>query len=483
MKSLTLIIVLSYLLNLPVSYAEQISDVDSKTVEYSQAELEQMLAPIALYPDSVLTHILIAATYPLEVIEAERWVSKNSNSSNTELMDKGEEMEWDPSVVALLPFAGILTKMSTELTWTRQLGDAFLSNEEQVLASIQSLRQKADNAGSLAQMENVDVARDDNNIAITPADPQIVYVPYYDARVVYGPWYWSGYPPVYWAHYPSYYSPHYAAYPAPFYWHTAVHISVGWFFGGFHWGNHHVVVNHHPHSYYYRHYNNHHHGHNSHYSGGKKHYSSGKQHSSKQSSTGYQRWQHQPSHRKSISYKNDRVAKQYSSNKPSKNQAYVTRKQDRKLLALNAYKGSQNGRNNKALKTNKVTSTRHKQIKQQLDKSNVRKNQYKKSSNAVANNSSKAISKNFSAKPNRASINKSYDNKSNRQINNSSSQKSKQVASKSPYTATKSTNKQSSKQYKPKASKPNYSSAKQHFRPSKATSHKSSRKSSSRPKH
>ena len=174
MKYLTLVFAITYLLSLPVSYAETTPDSSPETIEYSQAELEQMLAPIALYPDSVLTHILIAATYPLEVIEAERWVANNPDLSNDKLMDKGEQMEWDPSVVALLPFANILTKMSDELTWTRQLGDAFLANEEQVLASIQSLRQKADNAGTLAQMENVDVAREDNNIAITPVDPQIV---------------------------------------------------------------------------------------------------------------------------------------------------------------------------------------------------------------------------------------------------------------------------------------------------------------------
>lgn len=502
MKYITLVFALTYLLNVPVSYAESVSPGSPEAIEYSQAELEQMLAPIALYPDSVLTHILIAATYPLEVIEAERWVSNNPDLSNDKLMDKGEEMEWDPSVVALLPFANILTKMSDELTWTRQLGDAFLSSEEQVLASIQSLRQKADDAGTLAQMENVDVAREDNNIAITAADPQIVYVPYYDARAVYGPWYWHSYPPVYWAHYPSYYSPHYyTAYPAPFYWHTAVHISVGWFFGGFHWGNHHVVVNHHPHSYYYRHYNNHHHGHSSHYSGGKKHYSSGKPHTAKQSSKGYQRWQHQPSHRKSIAYKSDRVAKHYKSIKPSVRQANKSRKQDRKMLALNKYNGSQNTSSNKSYKVkkpNKITSSQHQKVKQQLSKTNVRSKTYKSNNTVAATNSNnrKSSANNQGrerTKPSKsgkvkANTKKVYKEQSRKSSFNSSSKQNRQVANNSAYKTPKSNYKQSTKPYKQKASKPSnrapsYNSSKQRSRPSKSSSNKSSRQSSSRPKH
>lgn len=494
MKSLTLVFALTYLLNLPISFAESTSPSGADTVEYSQAELEQMLAPIALYPDSVLTHILIAATYPLEVIEAERWVSNNSDLSHDKLMDKGEQMEWDPSVVALLPFANILTKMSEELAWTRQLGDAFLSNEKQVLASIQSLRQKADNAGTLAQMENVEVDREDNNIAITPANPQVVYVPYYDARAVYGPWYWHSYPPVYWAHYPSYYSPHYyAAYPAPFYWHSAVHISVGWFFGGFHWGNHHVVVHHHPHSYYYRHHNNHHHGHNSHYSGGKKHYSSGKPHTLKQSSKGYQRWQHQPSHRKSIAYKSDRVAKQYKSSKPSVSQVNKSRTQDRKMLALNQYKGSQNTSSNKtykAQKTDKTFSTRHTKVKQQLGKTSVRNKQYKSNKNVGANNSnrkSSVTSKNRANSSNASSL-KANNSQSKTSSLNAGSKQNRQVSNKSAYKTPSSNYKPSTKAYKQKVSKPSYrapsyKSSKQRSAPSRSSSHKSSSQRSTRPKH
>lgn len=489
-----LVFAITYLLNLPVSYAETAPDSSPETIEYSQAELEQMLAPIALYPDSVLTHILIAATYPLEVIEAERWVANNPSLSNDKLMDKGEQMEWDPSVVALLPFANILTKMSDELTWTRQLGDAFLAAEEQVLASIQALRQKADNAGTLAQMENIDVARENNNIAITPVDPQIVYVPYYDARVVYGPWYWHSYPPVYWAHYPSYYPPHYyAAYPAPFYWHSAVHISVSWFFGGFHWGNHHVVVNHHPHSYYYSHYNNHNHGYSSHYSGGKKHYSSGKPHTAKQGSIGYQRWQHQPSHRKSIAYKSDRVAKHYKSNKPSVIHANKSRQQDRRLLAINKYNGSQNNSNKKAFKvnkSNKVTSIHHQKVKQQLGKTSVRNKEYKSNNNVAAKNTSnrkssvntKGRAKQSKTATMKVNSNKAYKGQSIKSSLNYSSKQNKQ-SSKSLYKAPNSNYKQSSKPYQQKATKPSYSAPKQRSAPSKGSSHKSSRQSSSKQKH
>ena len=112
-------------------------------VELHQAKLDQMLAPIALYPDSLLSHILIAATYPLEVVQAARWREEHDNLSEQQALDLAQEQDWDPSVIALTPFTELLARMSKDLVWLQSLGDAFLANEAQVLTSVQTLRSRA----------------------------------------------------------------------------------------------------------------------------------------------------------------------------------------------------------------------------------------------------------------------------------------------------------------------------------------------------
>jgi hypothetical protein len=205
---------------------------------FSDAELAQMLAPIALYPDSLLTHILIAATYPIEIIEAHRWLIKNEGLSSEVAARSVEDFNWDASVKALVPFERILTRLSENLTWTQQLGDAFLQDESRLLESIQVLRQKAARAGNLKKMDNMDVSYEENNIVIEPIEKEMVYIPYYDTRRVYGTWHSVSYPPVYW-------QPHHRRYVSdniPFYWHSGIHISFNYFFSAFHWHNRHVVV-------------------------------------------------------------------------------------------------------------------------------------------------------------------------------------------------------------------------------------------------
>ena len=207
---------------------------------FSDAELEQLLAPIALYPDSVLSHILIAATYPLEVIAAERWTQQNPELEASEAVEAVKDMDWDPSVRALVAFPSILKRMSEDLDWMEQLGDAFLQDESRMLASIQSLRESAYEAGSLDQLENYSVSRDEEAIVIEPAEREVVYIPYYDSRVVYGPGYWSHYRPTYWDC--PWHDHHYASHgPGPFYWGPRRHLSFGFFFSSFHWGNSHIV--------------------------------------------------------------------------------------------------------------------------------------------------------------------------------------------------------------------------------------------------
>lgn len=214
---------------------------------FSDGELQQLLAPIALYPDTVLAHILIAATYPLEVVEAERWVSGHEGMEPEDAMTAVEDEDWDPSVKALVPFPHILTNMSEDLDWTENLGEAFLQDEAAVMAAIQDLRHRAYEEGNLNSLEHLNVTEDKETIVIEPATREVVYIPYYDARVIYGPWFWPAYPPFYWD-YPGHI--HYVSYYPGIYWGPRVHISFGFFFSSFQWHSHRlVVVDYHPHSY------------------------------------------------------------------------------------------------------------------------------------------------------------------------------------------------------------------------------------------
>lgn len=255
-------------------------------IHFSNAEVEQILAPIALYPDTLLTHILIAATYPIEVIEAERFLALNKNTSSDDIALQVEKKSWDPSVQALIAFPQILEKLSEDLNWMRKLGDVFLNNEQQVLSSIQTLRAKADEAGNLSQMDNVAIVREKQTIIIEPSQPDVIYVPYYDTRMVYGQWHWSHYPPVYW-HRPI----RYAYAHGPFYWHDSVHISVdfglNFFFSAFHWKNHHIVRHHHKQRYY-----------RSNKRISRSHYA--------------KKWHHNPKHRRGVSYCSPKVKKRYA---------------------------------------------------------------------------------------------------------------------------------------------------------------------------
>ncbi|QYJ78724.1 DUF3300 domain-containing protein [Shewanella acanthi] len=266
--------------------AAGVSTSQGSSASMSQAELEQMLAPIALYPDTLLTHILIASTYPLEVVQAQRYLEDNPNLSVDQVMSRTEDKDWDPSVKALMGFPTVLEKMGDNLDWTQNLGEAFLADEGQVMDAIQSLRQQADKADNLSDMDNVAVTRANNQIIIEPARPEVIYVPYYDPRVVYGPWRWGvAYPPVYWdfGHY-------YSHRPGvSIYWSPGINISFNFFFSSFRWHDHRVVVIDHHHSHRYRPLNR---------------YSA---------SYGAQPWKHKPEHRRGVVYHNPVVKQRYPS--------------------------------------------------------------------------------------------------------------------------------------------------------------------------
>lgn len=177
--------------------------------KFSQEELDQMLASIALYPDSLLSQILMASTYPLEIVEADRWAQANAELKDPALTEALEAEDWDPSVKSLVNFPDILKSLSDNLDWTTKIGDAFIADQKAVMDTVQNLRAKAQDAGNLETTEEMKVTTEpapagSNNtevIVIESSDPEVVYVPSYDSTVVYGAWAYPSYPP------PTYYYP------------------------------------------------------------------------------------------------------------------------------------------------------------------------------------------------------------------------------------------------------------------------------------
>ena len=165
-------------------------------IRWTAEQLDQLTAPIALYPDPLLGAILAASTYPLEVVEAARWLEDPANAAlkGEDLAAALDTQRWDPSVKSLVPFPSVLHFMDGSLDWTEQLGDAFLAQQADVMDSVQRLRQRAAAQGTLRSTPQQTVTTDQNAITIEPASPDVIYVPYY-VPAVYGPWPWPGYPP------------------------------------------------------------------------------------------------------------------------------------------------------------------------------------------------------------------------------------------------------------------------------------------------
>lgn len=192
------------------SQAQQQYDTSYAQAAYAQEELDQMLAPIALYPDAMLAQVLMAATYPLDVVEADRFVRQNPGLTGEALADAVEGMPWDPSVRALTQFPSVLAMMSERLDWTERLGDAFLAQRDQVMDTVQSLRARAWDAGNLYSNDQQQVIVQDQVIAIEPERPGYLWVPYYNPVVVFGTWWWPDYQPFFWVPPVAYRPPHFA---------------------------------------------------------------------------------------------------------------------------------------------------------------------------------------------------------------------------------------------------------------------------------
>lgn len=165
----------------------------------SPQELDSLLAPIALYPDQLLSQILMAATYPLDIIEAARWAQRPEahNLKGQALADAIDDKPWNPSVKALVGFPEILKMLDADLDWMAKLGDSFVAQETAVMDSVQRLRQEARDAGGLNTDGRQRITMDDEQIIIELATPELVYVPIYDPRVAYGAWPYPDYPPYY----------------------------------------------------------------------------------------------------------------------------------------------------------------------------------------------------------------------------------------------------------------------------------------------
>jgi hypothetical protein len=162
-------------------------------------QLDQLTAPIALYPDALVGQILMASTYPLEVVQADRWLRGSANAAlgGDQLAAALVQQPWDPSVKSLVAFPPILKMMDGNLTWTEQLGDAFLAGQAAIMDSIQRLREQAVAAGMLKSTPQEVVSNVDGIISIAPPDTNSVYVPVYNPSVVYGTWAYPDYPPDY----------------------------------------------------------------------------------------------------------------------------------------------------------------------------------------------------------------------------------------------------------------------------------------------
>lgn len=197
---------------------------------FKQEELDQILAPIALYPDSLLTQVMMASTYPLEIVQADRWTKQNKAMKGDALAKALEEQPWDPSVKSLVNFPDVLAMMSEKLDWTQKLGDAFLAQQKDVMDTVQSLRKKAEASGSLktTKEQTVIVEKETQTIVIQPANPQVIYVPTYNPTVVYGTWAYPAYPP-----YPVY-PPGYVATTAAFSFAAGAAVGAAW---GYAWGH------------------------------------------------------------------------------------------------------------------------------------------------------------------------------------------------------------------------------------------------------
>ena len=177
---------------------------DQQPAKIPLDQLDSLVAPIAMYPDPLLSQVLVASTYPLEIIQLQQWLEKNQNLKDKALVDAVSKQPWDPSIQAMAPLPEVVKRLADDVQWTTELGNAFLAQQSDVMDAIQRMRQKAQGTGALKSNEQVrvesKVVESKTVIVIEQANPEVVYVPVYDPVYVYGPAVYP-YPPIY---YPTY---------------------------------------------------------------------------------------------------------------------------------------------------------------------------------------------------------------------------------------------------------------------------------------
>lgn len=232
---------LAMMIALPAGFAQTPAEPPAAAPDTQQAgpllsaeELDNLVAPVALYPDQLLSQVLAASTYPLEIAEAKQWLDQNRNLQGSELMDAARQQNWDPSVQALVAFPDALSLLANDIRWTSDLGNAFLAQQNDVMAAVQRMRARARDNGKLTttpqQTVRVETQNGQTAIEIVPASPQVIYVPIYSPAYVWGPPIWGAYPDLW---YP-------AGFGFGFGWGPGIYINAffpswgGW--GGWGWG-------------------------------------------------------------------------------------------------------------------------------------------------------------------------------------------------------------------------------------------------------
>jgi hypothetical protein len=267
--------------------AQQPPELPPPSQALAPNQLDDLVAPIALYPDPLVSQILVAATYPLELVQALQWLERNPGLNGADLTQAAQQQNWDPSIQALVVFPDLVKRLNQDITWTTNLGNAFLNQQADVMDAVQRMRSKAEQAGKLSSTSQQTVTNTTDSgqpvIEIQPANPQVIYLPNYDPAYIWGP-------PLYYPYASWYYPGGYFGF--------GMGIPIGMYFGGgwggwggwgWHpgWGNHSVIVN-----------NNFIHRYNFNSSRGG-------------SLSGRSNWSHDASHRQGVPYSNSGVSSRY----------------------------------------------------------------------------------------------------------------------------------------------------------------------------
>jgi hypothetical protein len=273
---------------------------------FNAEQLDQLAAPIALYPDPLVAQILMASTYPLEVVQAARFVKQNPGLTSAQLDEELKYQTWDDSVKSLVTFPQVLDMMDSKLDWTQKLGDAFLGQQKELMDAVQRLRARAQAAGNLKSTpeqtvtvepaaaapsppsQTVVVQQAPPTIIIQPTNPQVVYVPTYNPTVVYGAWPYPAYPPY------AYYPPGYVAGAAMFSFAAGVAVGAA-LWGNCNWRGGNVNVNVNRYNNYTRNVNQ------TNVAARRTEYQGNRQN-----------WQHNPEHRQGAQYRDTRTQQRYN---------------------------------------------------------------------------------------------------------------------------------------------------------------------------